>query len=364
VRVGRFFGVPLYFSASWLIIAVLLTVSYGPLIRQVVPGVSASAAYLAAVGFAVVFALCVLAHELGHTAVSLALGRPVRRVVIFLLGGVSEIEREPDRARDEFLVAVAGPVVSLLLGGVAALGYWLLRVDTLPGALCTLLMWGNVVVAAFNALPGLPLDGGRVLRALVWAVARSRLSATRISAWAGRAISVVVAVAGLMVNRGSYGITPGLVTIVLAAYLWVGAGQSLRLAEVLDRAPSLHLSSLLRPGVLVSADVSVAEALRRVHEAQAGGLVVVDSADRPSAIVEERRISAVPMPQRPWTSVTTVARPLEQGLILPANLSGPALLDAVRASPASEYLVVDDTGSPAGILAAADLATALQVRPA
>jgi Zn-dependent protease/CBS domain-containing protein len=356
--------VPLYFSASWLVIAVLLTVSYGPLIRQVVPTASSVTSYVAALGFAVAFALCVLAHEIGHTAVSLALRRPVRRVVIFLLGGVSEIEEEPDRPRDEFLISVAGPAVSLLLGGVAAAGRLVVGSTNLVGVVLTLLMWGNLVVAAFNLLPGLPLDGGRLLRALVWAVARSRLSATRISAWGGRVIAVVVALSGIVLNRDTYGITPALISLVLAAYLWVGAGQSLRLAEVLERAPSLHLAALLRPGLLVPADVSVAEALRRAHDGNVGGLVVVDSADRPSAIVDERQISAVPMPQRPWTAVNTVARPLDKGLVLPVDLSGPALLDAVRATPASEYLVVDARGAPAGVLSATDLASALRLRPA
>jgi CBS domain-containing protein len=288
----------------------------------------------------------------------------VRRVVIFLLGGVSEIEHEPDRPRDEFLVSVAGPLVSLALGGVAAAGRAVVGADNLPGVVLSLLMWGNLVVAAFNLLPGLPLDGGRLLRALVWSVARSRLNATRVSAWGGRVIAVVVAISGIVVNRDSYGFTPGLISLVLAAYLWVGASQSLRLAEVLDRAPSVRLASLLRPGLLVPADLSVAEALRRAQEGHVGGLVVVDSGDRPSAIVEERRISAVPLPQRPWTAVSTVARPLDGGLILPVDLSGPALLDAVRATPASEYLVVDSAGAPAGILTMADLAGALRLRPA
>src|SRR5580704_16213975 len=95
LAVGRFFGVPIYFAPSWLIIAALLTVYYAPIIEGVAPSISSGTAHLLAFAFAVLFALCVLAHELGHTAVSLALGLPVRRVVIFLLGGVSEIERDP-----------------------------------------------------------------------------------------------------------------------------------------------------------------------------------------------------------------------------------------------------------------------------
>lgn len=358
--VGRFFGVPIYFAPSWLLIAGLLTVYYAPIVDDVVAGVSASTSYLLAALFAVLFAVCVLAHELGHTAVSLALGNPVRRVVIFLLGGVSEIERDPDRPRDEFLVAVAGPLVSLLIAGAAAGSYQLVDGATLPGVLLGLLVWSNLIVAVFNLLPGLPLDGGRVLRAAVWATGPSRLSATRVAAWTGRGVAVLVAVSGLLVDRSSWGFTAGLFSIALAAYLWFGASQSLRVGELMERLPDVNLDALLRPGLLVPADLSVAEALRRVWGGNARGLVLVDTADQPRAIVDEALIGAVPPERRPWTQLSEVARPLEPGLILQLGLAGQDLLSAVRATPAHEYLVVHEDGSPAGILAMADLAATLQ----
>jgi Zn-dependent protease len=358
--VGRFFGVPIFFAPSWLLIAGLLTVYYAPIVRDVVPDVSASTSYLVGFAFAALFALCVLAHELGHTAVSLALGNPVRRVVIFLLGGVSEIERDPERPRDEFLVAAAGPLVSLGLAGIAALGYSQVRHASVPGVLFGLLLWSNLVVAVFNLLPGLPLDGGRLLRAAVWTVSRSRLTGTRAAAWIGRGVAVLVAISGLIVDRSSWGLTAGVFSIAIAAYLWFGAGQSLRAGEMLERLPDVHLEQLLRPGLLVPPDLSVAEALRRVWSGHARGLVLVDSAQRPQAIVDEALIGAVPPERRPWTMLTEVARPLEPGLVLSLGLTGEDLLAAVRATPAHEYLVVDRDGAPAGILAVTDLAASLK----
>jgi Zn-dependent protease len=358
--VGRFFGVPIYFAPSWLIIAGLLTIYYAPIVRDVVPDTSASTAYLVALAYAVLFALCVLAHELGHTAVSLVLGTPVRRVVIFLLGGVSEIERDPERPRDEFFVAAAGPLVSVALTGLLALGYRFVEHDSLPGVLLAMLFWSNLVVAVFNLLPGLPLDGGRLLRAAVWAGAKSRLAGTRAAAWTGRALAVVVAVSGLVADRGSWGLTAGLFSIALAAYIWFGAGQALRVAEMLERVPAVNLTQLLRPGLLVSSDLSVAEGLRRAWSRNARGLVVVDSAEHPQAIVDEALIGAVRPDRRPWTPLTDVARPIEPGIVLDVGLSGAELLAAVRAKPAPEYLVVNKDGSPAGILAAVDLAASLK----
>lgn len=360
LAVGRFFGVPIYFAPSWLIIAALLTVYYKPVIYNAIPTASSSSAYLLASLYAAAFALCVLAHELGHTAVALLLGLPVRRVVIFLLGGVSEIEREPEKARQEFLIAAAGPFVSLLLAGASALGLLFLQAHTMPGVLAVLLFWSNLLVALFNLLPGLPLDGGRLLRAAVWGISRNRMAGTRFGAWSGRAVAVAVAVFSLILDRSTLGLTAGIFGVALAAYLWFGAGQSLKAAQLMERLPTVNLDTLLRPGLLVPSDVSVAEALRRAWTGQARGLVVVDTADRPRAIVDELQIGAIPPEQRPWTYLDAVSRPIEPGLVLRLGLSGEDLLAAVRATPAHEYLVVHTDGTPAGILATADLAAALK----
>ncbi len=358
--VGHFRGVPIYFAPSWLLVAGVVTVFYGPIVEDAVADISASSAYLLAFTYAVLFALCVLAHELGHTAVSLALGKPVRRVVIFLLGGVSEIEREPDRPRDEFLIAAAGPLVSAAIVGGAAIAAQFVTAHSMLGVLVALLFWGNLIVAVFNLLPGLPLDGGRLLRAAVWAASHSRLTATRAGAWTGRGVAVVVAGTGLVVDRSALGLTAGVFSFLLAAYLWFGAGQSLKAAEVMDRVPTVNLEQLLRPGLLVPADISVAEALRQIWTGSARGIVLVDAYDRPSAIGDEARITAVPPERRSWTQLSSVARPLEAGLVLPLGLRGEALIDAVRATPANEYLVVNPDGSPAGILSTIDLAAALK----
>lgn len=363
-HLGRFFGVPIYFAPSWLIIAVVLAVYYAPVVSDIAPRAGHTSAYLVAGAFAVLFALCVLAHEVGHTAVSLLLGHPVRRIVIFLLGGVSEMEQDPQRPRDEFLVAVAGPLVSVLSAVVAGAGYRLVAPDSLPGALLLLLFWSNLVVAVFNLIPGLPLDGGRVLRAVVWAAGRSRTVGTQVAGWAGRGVAVLVALFGLFSERSSsWGFMGGLVSFVLAAYLWFGASQSLRANQIMERVPGLTVDTLLRPGLFVPADVSVAEALRRAWVGNARGLVVVDSADRPQAIVDEAQIGAVPLDRRAWTRLADVARRLEPGLVLQTGLAGEDLLAAVRATPAHEYLVVHPDGRPAGILAMADLAARLGVGP-
>ena len=353
-------GVPVVVSPSWLVTGVLLGALYGPVLQDAVPTLDSVTAYAAAFAFALLFGLCVFAHEAGHTLLSLRLGHPVRRIVLFALGGVSEIEEEPSRARDELLITAAGPLVSVLLAAAAYGAYAASPPGRLLTALLALLMWSNAALAVFNLLPGLPLDGGRLVRAAAIALGARPLTATRVAAWGGRLIAIALLATGLLVEHSASGAAGAVFTVAVAAYLWLGAGQALQLARVLDRVPGITVAGLLRPGLLVPADVSVAEALERARRDGAGGLVVVDAADRPTAIVDEARIGAVPIDRRPWTPVSAVARPLEHGLTLPAQLAGEDLLARMRATPASEYLVLDPAGQPVGVIATRDLVSLLK----
>jgi Zn-dependent protease/CBS domain-containing protein len=361
---GRIRGVPVIVTPSWLIVAVLLAALYAPVIDEAVPDMSRGAAYLAGAGFALLFGLCVLAHEIGHTLVSLALGHPVRQVVLFALGGVSEMAGEPERARDELLIAGSGPLVSLVLAGLGWVGYDAAPAGSLVTALLGLLAWSNLLLAGFNLLPGLPLDGGRLLRAVVNGLGARPATATRVAAWSGRVLAVGVAVAGLLAGQTYGTFAAGVFTLALAAFLWIAATQALRYAALLDQLPRVAVGELLRPGVFVPDDVSVSEALSRAWEARARGLVLLDAGGRPAAIVDEARIGAVPPERRPWTPVSSVARRLEPGLMIPHDIDAEHLLRRMQVAPSPEYLVVRPDGSAAGIIAARDFAQRLSLRTA
>jgi Zn-dependent protease len=364
--VGRFFGVPLYLSPSWLLIALLITLTYEGLVAETVDDISPAGSYAVAFSFAVLLAASLLAHELGHTAVSLAFGMPVRRVVIFLLGGVSEIEKEPAEPSQEYLIAVAGPLVSLVLAAGSACFLPLTEPRSIARTVVFLVVWSNLAVAVFNLLPGLPLDGGRLVRAGVWRLSGSRLTGTRAAAWGGRGVAVLVLVGAVLMVRpdGALGLGNVLLASLLAAFIWVGATQSLSAATVSARMPAVAIGSLVRPTLSVPPDLPVAEALRRAWSGQMRALVVVDATGAPRALVSEAHVMAVPEARRPWTTVADVARPLEPGLVLADSLSGAEVVEAFRRTPASEYLVVGRDGRAVGVLAAADVARILQGRAA
>ncbi len=369
VRLGSVLGVPIFVTPSWLVVVALVTVTYSDFLQQAIPGTSTSVSYLLALLFSVGIGLSVVLHELGHTVVSRLLGLPVHRIVVFLLGGVSELAGQARRPRDEFAIAAAGPVVSMLL----AAGCWLISqppdADSAAGVLLLLLAWSNLVIAVFNVLPGLPLDGGRLVQALIWTLSRSRMTGIRIASWSGRAVAVLLAlavVAGNALLHGADARLAGLTATVLglgvAGFLWLGASQALEAAELTARTATLQLRRLIRPAVYLPGSTPVAEAMRQLTAVGARSIVVIDGQGQTRALVREAEVTRLPAAGRPWATVAELARPLEQGLILSDDLPGEQLLEQVRRTPASEYLVVGHDGVSRGVLATSDLAQALGLR--
>jgi Zn-dependent protease/CBS domain-containing protein len=356
LRVGRFFGVPLFLSPSWLFIALLITLTYSELVQQTVDNISPAGSYAVAFAFAVLLAISLLAHELGHTAVSLAFGMPVKRVVIFLLGGVSEIEKEPDGPAQEYLVAVAGPLVSLVLAAAGGCLLPLTDSGTIARTMIFLLVWSNLAVAVFNLLPGLPLDGGRMLRAVIWKFTGRPTSATIAAAWVGRVLALaLLAIPFFSGSLAGGDIVSTLWVVVIAAFMWTGASGSIKASRFRERLPALQARRLARRAVAVESSTPLAEAVRRADEAGARAIVVIDHESKPIAIVNEAAVSATPPQRRPWLDVGSLARTLDPGMILSADLQGMGLLDALRRTPSSEYLLVEPTGEVVGVLAASDL---------
>jgi Zn-dependent protease len=359
IVIGRPFGIPVFISPYWFLVAAVLVVLYSS--SGSLPGSihGSVARYLVAIGFVVLLYLSVLIHELSHSLVARAFRLPVRRILLYPLGGFSEIEQEPPTPSQEFLVSVAGPAVSLLL---AALGFGLSHLLTQHGIAWLLVHWlfiANAIVGGFNLLPGLPLDGGRVLRAAVWKVTGKNLHSTVLAAWAGRAIAIALA-AVVFWPRGPFGLVNGsgygLWLIAVAAFMWLSAGQSLRSAKVRERLPALQARALARRAIPIPANLPLAEAVRRADLAQARALVVVDHESKPIAIVNEGAVIATPEQRRPWIDAGSLARTLDPDMILSADLSGMDLIEAVRRAPASEYLLVEpSSGQVYGVLATTDL---------
>jgi Zn-dependent protease/CBS domain-containing protein len=351
--VARPFGIPVYISPYWFVIAGVFIVIYANDLGSSMRGTTK---YLVAAAFVVLLYLSVLVHELSHSIVARGYGLPVRRILLYPLGGVSEIDREPQTPGREFAVSAAGPVLSLVLGGIG----WGLTILVPEGSvvwsLLRQLMVANFIVGVFNFLPGLPLDGGRMLRAVIWKFTRRPATATIAAAWTGR----VLAIALLVIPFYSGGLTGGDIVstvwvAVIAAFMWIGAGQSIRATKFRERLPELQARRLARKAISVTAGTPLAEAIRRADESHARAVVVVDHDNKPIAILNEAAVMATPPQRRPWIDSGSMARTIETSLVLPVDISGMALLEAMKRAPASEYLLVEPSGQVYGVLAARDL---------
>jgi Zn-dependent protease/CBS domain-containing protein len=359
IRMGKPFGIPVYVSWTWFVVAAFITVVFGPQMQQRLPALDSTAAYAVAFVFAVLLYVSVLLHELAHSVLAKWYGLPVRRITLYLLGGVSEIEKEPPTPGKEFLVAAAGPALSLGLAGLGLVADVYLINDRGILEVLTWQLWvSNLIVGVFNLLPGLPLDGGRMLRAGVWKVTSNPGTGTIVAAWGGRVLAVLLVVfpvATTLAGGQEIDFTNLLWPLVLASFIWMGASQSLRVAKVRARIPQVNARALARRAIPVSAETPLAEALRQAAERGAGAIVVVGHDGRPLAIVNEAAVQATPEHRRPWVNVASLAKSLEPAMVLDAGLTGEPLIDAMRAAPGSEYLLVEDGGEIYGVLATADV---------
>jgi len=357
IVIARLFGIPVYVSPYWILIAGVFILIYASELASTLHGATR---FIVAAAFVVLLYVSVLIHELSHSLVARGYGLPVRRILLYPLGGFSEIEQEPPTPGREFLVSAAGPALSLAL---AAGGYGLMRVvpaDTVGGTLVHLLSWANLVVGIFNLLPGLPLDGGRMLRAVIWKLTGRPSTSTIAAAWAGRVIAVGLFLFIIPFATGAvHGTGGSMVTVVwlavIAAFMWTGAGQAIKATRFRERLPALQARRLARKAVSVAANTPLAEAIRRAEENQARAVVIVDHDDKPIAIVNESAVMATPPQRRPWMEAGALARTLEPSMVLPADLSGMALLDAIRRAPTTEYLLVEPSGQVYGVLATRDV---------
>ena len=353
--VARPFGIPVYISPYWLIFAVVLVVMYANSLETNIVGVANK--YVVAAAFVLLLYASVLVHELAHCVVARRFGLPVRRVLLYPLGGYSEIEQEPATPGREALVSAAGPAISLVLAG---LGYLLARAVSagLPHQLITQLFLANLIVGIFNLLPGLPLDGGRIFRAGVWKITGKQASATVAAAWAGRVLAIILVGLGLASQRASSGSFLNLYWIwllIIAGFIWIQSTQAIRAARIRERLPAVTARTLARRAIPVLANLPLAEAIRRAQAADARALVVVDHENTPTAIVSESAVQATPLERRPWIEAGSLARTLDPGIVLSADLTGMDLIKAVQQTPASEYLLIEPTGQVFGVLATADL---------
>ena len=357
--IGRVAGTRIVLRPGVLIVVAVVVAMLGPTIRRVRPDLG-WLAFVVAAGFAVVLLISVLLHELAHAGVARRFGLDVHEISLTLIGGHTELARTTAPGSTA-LIALVGPLTNAAIALVA----WGALAAVPPGGIADLLLLvtasANGFVAVINLLPGLPLDGGRLLEALVWRVAGRCRTGTFVAALAGRVIAVAAVLAVVVVPYLG-GARPDLVTVVwgalLGALLWSGAGPFLRAAAHERAVDDVVLWRLAVPAPALPASASVAD-LDAIRSATA---VLVDDDGAPTGYVEPVAAAGVPPEHRPTTPLAAVSVRLSPGVGIDGGLTGPAAVRAVaegaRLSPV--LVVLDRSGAVQGLLRYADVVTALR----
>lgn len=251
IHIGKIAGISIDINYSWLIIFVLLSfslaLSWFPAAYR---GWPPAAYWIAGVVAALLLFVTVLVHELAHSLVARAKGIPVTSITLFIFGGVSNIEREPQSAGTEFTIAIVGPLTSLVLGAIS----WLvagavLHVNVYVSAILFYLGATNVLLGLFNLIPGFPLDGGRVLRAIIWGFTGSLQTATKWATRCGEGVAMLFILWGIVQTFALQDLFGGIWMVFIGWFLWQASRtenmqaqlesilKGVTVADVMSRAP-------------------------------------------------------------------------------------------------------------------------------
>ncbi|MFV0427547.1 MAG: site-2 protease family protein [Beutenbergiaceae bacterium] len=335
-RVGSVRGVPLILTPGWALIGIILIVIFAPTVSRVLNVGIVPAAAISA-GVPVLLALSVLLHELAHGLTAQACGVHVREYVLSLWGGHTAFQSEIRSPGVSALVSVVGPATNAVL----AAGFWLAG-QAAPGGAATLILYAvavtNVFVAAFNALPALPMDGGRLLEALIWRVNGDRDSGTLVAARVGQVVAVLVAVGSLAYSTQTQRWSSGIWGVLIGWTLWRGATSTVKMARARRAVRTVDLNAWSMPVVVLRAHESIAHLAQRVP---AGSIALIAESDgRPRAWVDPRAVQSVPASEWDRTSLSTVAAVLPQEALISAHRGADAVAQLAKAAQAGARYVV------------------------
>jgi Zn-dependent protease len=353
---GRWAGVPI--TAHWTVLATIvlfadvLAVSALPSLE---PGRSTAAYWLTGTLTALVFLLTLLAHELAHAVLARRYGMTVRRITLWMLGGFTELDGEPPSPRADALIAAAGPATSLLMGGLGIGAAWAFAG---PGLFSAALIWlagANLLLGVFNLLPGAPLDGGRLLRALLWWRYGDRTRAAVNAAGVGRGLGLVLVALGFFETiAGSLG---GLWLVLLGMFLQTAAVGE-QTGAVFARLHGWRVRDVMAPVPAPVPDWWTAErfcAAAAPAQAAAPMLVLIDFAGRASGVVGPRELTRLPAARRGEVRLRELARLRDERLLRVTGDTAVEELLPRLGRFGGVAVVVDEAQRPVGVVTAAEL---------
>lgn len=367
IRLGRIAGIQIGLHYSWFIIAALITFSLVGHFNQVSPDWRTPIIWSAALITSLLFFAALLLHELAHSVVAKSKGLRVRAITLFALGGVSQIESESPDAKSEFWIAFVGPLTSLVIGfaflGLARLTGWTAgrEAATPVQAVVVWLGYINIALAAFNMIPGYPLDGGRVLRSIIWWITGNQVRSTRAASRVGMGVAILFILFGLY--RFFLSADIGSLWIALIGWFLLDAARSSATQLVLtSELHDRHVSDLMEHDCpTVGGFISIKEFVDHYLLHTGKRCFVVLQNDRVAGLVTPGDLKKVPADEWPQTSLQSVMRPLDRMRTVSPDTPALQALEMMAREDINQIPVVSD-GHLEGIFSRAHVLRFLQLQ--
>ncbi len=355
-RVGNLFGIPFYVNASWFLVLGLVTWQYGGALA-VFPTLGPVAPWLLGLFAALLLFASVLAHELGHSWVAIKQGIGVKSISLFLFGGLANLERESKTPAEAFWVAIAGPLVSLFLSGLlTAIGIGAALTGP-AAAIVQLLASINLVLALFNLIPGLPLDGGNILKAIVWKITGNPYKGVIFASRVGQIIGWIAIGTGIFGNIWN---------LVIGWFLLQNAGQSAQYATVQNQLAGLTAAdALTAESPIVSQDLSLREFANNyvIGSTQTWRrFLVTDDAGQLVGAIDLDDLKTIPTGSWPTVLVKELLKPIEFSTTVKPELSLLEVVTLLETLKVQELPVIRENGVLVGLVEKAEIARLLQKR--
>ena len=368
IRLGRIFGVEIGLHYSWFIVAALIMLSLSGHFRTVNPQWSSGLTWSLAAISALFFFASIVVHELSHAAVANARGMPVKSITLFALGGVANVEAESADAKSEFWMAIVGPISSAVIGlfflGIARAAGWQPASGTPPAPLWAGLVWLgyiNVSLALFNMIPGYPLDGGRVLRSIIWTINGDRTQATKLASTIGQIIAAVFVVSGLFqfFYRGGGG---GLWLAFIGWFLADAAAASRASVEVAATLGHVRVVDLMSQDCpTVDGNVNL-RTFAEDYLLRSGRRCFVDVRNgRELGLITIKELKGIPRERWPFTTVADVVYPVDKLQTISPDTSIVEALETMAREDLNQLTVISN-GRIVGTISRGDIAQLVQTQ--
>ena len=356
IRIGNLFGIPFFINPSWFFVLGLVTWSYGSSLTSF-PELTGIMPWLLGLVAALLLFSSVLAHELGHSFVAIAQGIPVKSIALFIFGGLATLEKESETPLQAFLVAIAGPVVSLLLYVAFSLMASYLPLSLPLKAIVSLVAYLNLILAVFNMIPGLPLDGGNVLKSIVWKITGNPNKGVIIAGRVGQVIGWLAISLGILSVLGISQVG-SIWTLLIGAFLLRNAGSAAQSATVQDKLSQYTAKdAVIADSPIVGNNLTIREFVNEyvIGKERWKKFLVVDQNQHLKGEIATEDLKKIPTSQWNETYIGEIVKPILAVNTIPADTSLLEVAKLIETKNTRELVVVGEAGEAIGLLEKASI---------